>query len=135
MISDKIPSDSSLMVSDIGGATFGYTPTPDGNGIDANVTDIRIKPKGVFLPSSGAGNPGFNIVFRIRVDQESVEKASCGTIRRKKSAPNARQKKAPLGERGFSESGGRSDSLHYPVSVGTRNLTVRNVYARTRNHR
>lgn len=106
VISDTIPSDSSLMVSDIGGAgsgpliftdgspasglsytfgslasttddlefssdggaTFGYTPAPDGNGVDANVTDIRINPKGVFLPSSGAGNPGFNIVFRVRVD-------------------------------------------------------------------
>lgn len=106
VISDTIPSDSSLMVSDIGGAgsgplifsdgsptsglsytfgslasttddlefssdggaTFVYTPTPDGNGVDASVTDIRINPKGVFLPSSGAGNPGFNIVFRVRVD-------------------------------------------------------------------
>ena len=60
------PAD--LKFSSDGGATFGYTPTPDGNGVDASVTDIRINPKGVFLPSSGAGNPGFNIVFRVRVD-------------------------------------------------------------------
>ena len=106
VITDTVPADSSLMVSDIGGAgsgplnfsdgspasgltytfsslasttddlefssdggaSFGYTPTPDGNGVDASVTDIRINPKGVFLPSSGAGNPGFNIGFRVRVD-------------------------------------------------------------------
>ena len=106
VITDRIPTDSSLVVSDIGGggsgplifidgspasgltytftsltsttddlefssdggASFGYTPTPDGNGVDASVTDIRINPKGVFLPSSGAGNPGFSIGFRVRVD-------------------------------------------------------------------
>ena len=106
VVTDEIPTDSSLIVSDIGGGgsgpliftdgspasgltytftslgsttddlefssdggtSFTYTPTPDANGIDANVTDIRINPKGVFLPSSGAGDPGFNIVFRVRVD-------------------------------------------------------------------
>jgi hypothetical protein len=57
-----------LEFSSDGGASFSYTPIPDVNGADANVTDMRINPKGVFLPSSGAGNPGFSIVFRVRID-------------------------------------------------------------------
>ncbi len=57
-----------LEFSDNGGASFIYIPMADANGVDANVTDIRINPKGVFLPSSGAGNPGFTITFRVRVE-------------------------------------------------------------------
>ena len=57
-----------LEFSSDGGASFSYTPIPDVNGADANVTDMQINPQGVFLPSSGAGNPGFSIVFRVRID-------------------------------------------------------------------
>jgi len=53
--------------SNNGGATYTYTPVPDGNGFDANVTHIRINPQGVFAPAS-AGNPSFQISFRVRVN-------------------------------------------------------------------
>jgi uncharacterized repeat protein (TIGR01451 family) len=39
------PSDD-LAFSNDGGATFAYTPSPDANGVDANVTHIRVNPKG-----------------------------------------------------------------------------------------
>lgn len=48
--------------SNDGGATYTYTPTPDGNGVDASVTHIRINPKGTFNASSS-----FQIQFRVRV--------------------------------------------------------------------
>lgn len=45
-----------------GGATWTYVPMADANGVDAAVTDIRLKPKGSFAP----GN--FSIRFRVRVE-------------------------------------------------------------------
>ena len=34
--------------SNDGGVTYNYTPVPNGNGVDPNVTHLRINPKGVF---------------------------------------------------------------------------------------
>ncbi len=47
---------------------FLYTPTPDGNGFDSAVTDIRINPKGVFNGSNGVDIPTFTLNFSVRVD-------------------------------------------------------------------
>lgn len=41
-----------LSFSDNGGTTWTYVPTPDANGVDANVTHIRINPKGSMAPGS-----------------------------------------------------------------------------------
>ncbi len=45
-----------------------YTPVPDVNGFDANVTCIRINPKGVFAAASAGNNPSFQVRFRVRVN-------------------------------------------------------------------
>jgi parallel beta-helix repeat protein len=49
------------------GATYAYSPSPDSNGCDANVTHIRIKPKGAFAKSACGNNPSCTIAFRVRV--------------------------------------------------------------------
>jgi uncharacterized repeat protein (TIGR01451 family) len=46
------------------GATWTYQPVPDADGLDANVTDIRINPKGVF----NGNNAQFSVRFRMQVE-------------------------------------------------------------------
>ncbi len=53
--------------SNNGGASFVYTPVPNGNGVDPAVTHIRINPKGT-MPGNGGGNPSFQVSFRVRVE-------------------------------------------------------------------
>lgn len=55
-----------LDFSNDGGTTWTYVPTADANSCDANVTHIRVRPKGT-MPGNGAGNPYFNLQFRVRV--------------------------------------------------------------------
>jgi len=50
--------------SDDGGATFDYVPTPDGNGVDLAVTDVRINPKGALTGSTGSGDPSIQLSFK-----------------------------------------------------------------------
>ena len=50
--------------SDDGGTTYAYTPVPDAAGLDANVTHIRILPKGIFQ-HSGAN---FSVQFKVGVN-------------------------------------------------------------------
>jgi uncharacterized repeat protein (TIGR01451 family) len=50
-----------------GGAPYNYTPVPNANGVDPNVTGFRIAPTGMMNPTSVAGNPNFTIRFRVRV--------------------------------------------------------------------
>lgn len=46
------------------GASWDYVPSdPDGDGIDPDVTDIRVNPKGLF----NGGNAQFTISFRVRI--------------------------------------------------------------------
>lgn len=52
--------------SNDGGATWTYTPAPDGNGCDANVTDIRVVPQGTFAGAAGT-SPSCTIVYRCQV--------------------------------------------------------------------
>lgn len=56
----------SLEFSNDGGATWTYTPVPDGNGFDTAVTHIRLKPKGV-MSAAGGSNPYAEFLFRVRV--------------------------------------------------------------------
>ncbi len=51
-----------------GGPPFNYTPTPDAQGFDPLVTGYRIILGGSMNGSTGAGNPNFNIVFRVRIE-------------------------------------------------------------------
>lgn len=57
-----------ISFSNNGGASYLYTPSPDANGVDPNVTNIQVSPQGQFMAPSGAGNPTFIIKFRVRVD-------------------------------------------------------------------
>lgn len=51
-----------------GGATYTYTPVPDGNGYDSSVTHIRVYPKGKMAAWSGSGAyPSFTIDFKARI--------------------------------------------------------------------
>jgi uncharacterized repeat protein (TIGR01451 family) len=56
--------------SNDGGATFTYTPVPNGSGVDAAVTHIRINPKGAMAADAVAGppSPNFTVSFRVRVE-------------------------------------------------------------------
>jgi len=56
-----------LEFSNDNGATWTYTPVPDANGYDANVTNIRVNPKGVMRASDGANNPTYSLRFQVRV--------------------------------------------------------------------
>ncbi len=52
----------SLAFSNNNGVSYTYIPTPDANGFDANVTDIRVNPSG----TQDAGS-AFNLRFRVQV--------------------------------------------------------------------
>lgn len=56
--------------SNDGGATYSYTPVPDANGVDPNVTHLRIDPNGTFAgdPVAGAPSPSFTASFRVRIE-------------------------------------------------------------------
>jgi hypothetical protein len=56
--------------SNNGGTTWTYTPVPNANGVDPNVTNLRINPKGVFAgdPTAGAPSPSFTAGFRVRIE-------------------------------------------------------------------
>ena len=60
-------STDNVAFSNNGGTTYSYTPTPDANGYDANVTNIRINPQGTFA-AAGSGNPSFQVSFRVKVN-------------------------------------------------------------------
>ena len=51
-----------------GGPPYNYTPVPDPQGFDSAVTGLQINPSGPLLGNSGAGDPNFQIRFRVRVD-------------------------------------------------------------------
>jgi uncharacterized repeat protein (TIGR01451 family) len=57
----------SISFSSNNGATYDYTPTPDANGFDGSVTNIKISLSGTFNGASGGNNPSFTLQFRVRV--------------------------------------------------------------------
>lgn len=50
-----------------GGVTWNYTPVPGADQTDPAVTHVRINPKGALAGSSGAGDPGFSVLFKVVV--------------------------------------------------------------------
>ncbi|MFK8053371.1 MAG: hypothetical protein AB8F65_10405 [Woeseiaceae bacterium] len=50
-----------------GGPPYGYTPTPDGSGVDPTVTGIRLLLSGEMNPNTVAGVPSFQIRFNAQV--------------------------------------------------------------------
>ncbi len=60
-------NSDNLSFSDNNGVSFTYNPTPDADGVDTNVTNIRVTTLGQFLASGGSGDPSFSILFRVKV--------------------------------------------------------------------
>ena len=60
-------STDDLEFSSDGGVTYTYTPIPDADGFDSNVTHFRGLTGGAFAASNGVNNPGFSFQFRVRV--------------------------------------------------------------------
>ena len=56
-----------ISFSNDGGASFNYTPVADADGVDANVTNIKVTPNGQFSAKTAAGSPTFQIRFRVLV--------------------------------------------------------------------
>jgi uncharacterized repeat protein (TIGR01451 family) len=50
-----------------GGPPFSYVPVPDVNGVDANVTGLRVAPSGSMAAAGPGGSPSFGVRFRVRV--------------------------------------------------------------------
>jgi hypothetical protein len=61
------PTDN-LECSNNGGTTWTYSPSPNAAGCDPAITHIRVRPQGTMAASTGAGNPYFEIRFRVRVN-------------------------------------------------------------------
>jgi uncharacterized repeat protein (TIGR01451 family) len=59
--------DDDLTFSSNNGASYAYTPSPDVDGYDSAVTNIRVNPKGPFNGDTGSGSPDFQIRFKVRV--------------------------------------------------------------------
>jgi len=57
----------SIAFSNNGGSTYTYTPVPDANGYDSNVTHFRITPAGTFNGNTGSGSPNFQVQLRMQV--------------------------------------------------------------------
>ena len=57
-----------IRFSNNNGGNYLYIPTPDAEGADNSVTDIQITTVGSFLAPSGAGDPSFQLKFRVIVE-------------------------------------------------------------------
>lgn len=57
----------SISFSNNGGASYSYTPIPDGSGYDATVTNVRVNPSGSFAAKTGATNPSCQMQLFARV--------------------------------------------------------------------
>jgi hypothetical protein len=50
-----------------GAPPYSYVPTANGNGVDPNVTALRVAPSGAMSAAAGANQPSFTVEFRVRV--------------------------------------------------------------------
>lgn len=60
-------ASSSLKFSNNSGSTWTYVPTPDANGYDANVTNIKVTMTGTMNTSNSTNNPSFSIKFKVKI--------------------------------------------------------------------
>ena len=52
-----------------GSGPFNYTPQPDADGYDPNITGLEIRPGGIFIGTDDPGDPArFTLDFRVRID-------------------------------------------------------------------
>ena len=53
-----------------GGPPFSYSPVPDADGFDAQVTGVELRPRGIFPGAADPANPpAFSVNFRIRITE------------------------------------------------------------------
>ncbi|HIO92061.1 MAG TPA: hypothetical protein EYG68_04360 [Leucothrix mucor] len=57
----------SVSFSNDGGTSYNYTPIADADGVDSNVTHIKIIPTGQLSANTAAGTPSCQIQFRVQV--------------------------------------------------------------------
>jgi hypothetical protein len=50
-----------------GAPPYNYAPVPNANGVDPNVTAVRIAPSGAMPGAGGGSGPSFSVEFRVRV--------------------------------------------------------------------
>ena len=50
-----------------GAPPYSYVPAANGDGVDPNVTALRIAPSGAMSGAAGANQPSFSVEFRVRV--------------------------------------------------------------------
>jgi hypothetical protein len=50
-----------------GAAPYNYSPVPNANGVDPNVTALRIAPGGAMTGATSGNDPSFSVEFRVRV--------------------------------------------------------------------
>lgn len=50
-----------------GGPPYTYVPVPDADGVDPNVTGLRIAPSGTMAATGPGGSPSFTVRFRVRI--------------------------------------------------------------------
>ena len=48
---------------------YTYVPVANGNGVDSNLTALRIAPSGAMPGASSGNEPSFSVEFRVRVRQ------------------------------------------------------------------
>ncbi len=54
-----------ISFSNDGGVSFNYTPVADADGVDTNVTNIKVTPTGQFSAKTAADAPAFQVRFRV----------------------------------------------------------------------
>jgi uncharacterized repeat protein (TIGR01451 family) len=50
-----------------GAPPYDYVPVPNANGVDPNVTALRVSPSGAMVGAASGNEPSFNVEFRVRV--------------------------------------------------------------------
>ena len=60
-------SKTNLTYSNNNGVSYAYSPTPDAQNSDINVTNIKLNPTGSFSCSNGTTKPNFNFIFDVIV--------------------------------------------------------------------
>jgi uncharacterized repeat protein (TIGR01451 family) len=50
-----------------GGPPFNYVPVADADGVDPNVTGLRVAPTGTMAAAGAGGSPSFTVRFRVRI--------------------------------------------------------------------
>lgn len=61
-------ASSGLKFSNNNGSTWTYIPTPDVNGYDANITNIKVVLNGTMNTSTSTTTPSFSIKFKVKIN-------------------------------------------------------------------